>query len=347
VDNTEFVLKHMVLTGLADMEVRKDVFRTPGLDKKSLADTVAIIEAGETADRAIFGPGEAGPTGNPKRDSRGLSHWDECLLRTLVCESCGKTFECCKLFRKKNGKPPILKTFTKCKPCYDTDKAPGYMEKTPETETGAMLDLEPNFGFMPSINQYGTKTHGNNSMEVGAGSMATVFAKAQQLGTSSDPTSTKVPTYPRKLVRAKVDSFRWNQKNQSTPPKVEQMATIGYGRRTHKAVRVPNMIFSNGNGWMNKNSEEHPTLTVTVSTESADYSHLSLPTPSISPKTVRVVADSGCQSSLMGLQTYYSLGLKKSDLVKCESRLSAVNRQQIEILGAIFLCLSGKDNNTG
>jgi hypothetical protein len=128
---------------------------------------------------------------------------------------------------------------------------------------------------------------------------------------------------------------------------MDQMATIGSGRRTHKAVRVPNMIFSNNNGWENKNSEEHPTLVITVSTDAADYGHLSLPTPNISPKTVRVVTDSGCQSRLIGLQTFYNLGLKKSDLVKCESGLSAVNREKIEILGAIFLRLSGKDITTG
>jgi hypothetical protein len=77
VDITEFVLKHVVINGLADADVRKDVFRTPDLDKKSLADTVAIIEAGETAGRAIVTPGEAGPMGNPHRDSCGLGHRDQ------------------------------------------------------------------------------------------------------------------------------------------------------------------------------------------------------------------------------------------------------------------------------
>jgi hypothetical protein len=125
------------------------------------------------------------------------------------------------------------------------------------------------------------------------------------------------------------------------------MATVRIGRRSHKAVRVPNMLFSKANGWKKGSSEEQPMITVTVSTDDKDYQHLSLPTPRISPQKVRAVADSGCQSSLMGLETYYSLGFKKSDLVRCESRLSAVNGEKIEILGAIFLRLSGKDNSTG
>jgi hypothetical protein len=162
VDITEFVLKHVVINGLANTEVRKDVFCTPELDKKSLVDTVAIIEAGETTSRAIISPGEAGPIGNPKRDSCGLGHRDnknamsddKCLLRTLECESCKKTFKCCKLYQRKDGKPPVLKTFTKCKPCFNRDKALGDAEKTPEVEMGAMSNQEtqePNFSFLASV----------------------------------------------------------------------------------------------------------------------------------------------------------------------------------------------------
>jgi hypothetical protein len=245
VDITEFILKHMVINGLADTEVRKDVFHTPDLGKKLLADMVAIIEAGETASRAIISPSKAGPIGNPRRDSCGLGYRDnkpavpddKCLLHTLECESCKKTFKFCKLYQRKDGKPPTLKTFTKCKPCFDRDKALGSTEKTPDAEMGAMSDQEtqePNFGFLASVDQYGTETHANNSVEAGAGSMAAVFAKAHQSGTLSDPTVLKVPMSHHKLVRAKTDSFRWNWKNQSSPPSIQQMATIGRGRRSQK-----------------------------------------------------------------------------------------------------------------
>jgi hypothetical protein len=129
VDITEFILKHVVINGLADTEVRKDMFCTPDLDNKSLVDTVAIIEAGETAGRAIIGTGEAGPIGNPRRDGRGAGHRDfkgatpddKQLQKPLKCEKCKKLFKCCKLYQRRDGKPPMLKTFTKCKPCYDKE----------------------------------------------------------------------------------------------------------------------------------------------------------------------------------------------------------------------------------
>jgi hypothetical protein len=358
VDITEFILKHVVINSLSDTKVRKDVLRTSDLDQKSLAETVAIIEVGETASRAIVNPSKVGPIGNPRRDSCGQGHRDnkpmvpddKCLLRTIECESCKKLFKCCKLYQRKDGNPPVLKMFTKCKPCWDRDKPPTGTEKNPDAEMGAMVGGETqksDFGFMASVELRGTESHAVNSMAVGAGSMAAVFAKLHQSGTSSDPTIIKVPMCRNTLIRAKTDSFRWNQKNWSSPPNMHQMATVRNGRRSHKAIRVPNMLFSNVNGWGKGNPEEHPTITVTVSTENSEYDHLSLPMPQISPKTVRAVTDSRCQSSLMGLETYYSLGLKKSDLVRCESGLSAINGEKIEILGAIFLRLSGKDCNMG
>jgi hypothetical protein len=106
------------------------------------------------------------------------------------------------------------------------------------------------------------------------------------------------------------------------------------------------MHFSRANRWKKGDSEDQPTVMVTMSTEDCDYENLLLPMTRIHPKTTRAVADSGCQSSLMGLETFYSLGLKKTDLVKCKSGLS-VNSENIEISGAIFLRLSGKDTTTG
>jgi hypothetical protein len=43
VDITDFVIKHVVINGLADTEARKDVFHTPGLNKVSSASTVTTI----------------------------------------------------------------------------------------------------------------------------------------------------------------------------------------------------------------------------------------------------------------------------------------------------------------
>ena len=60
-----------------------------------------------------------------------------------------------------------------------------------------------------------------------------------------------------------------------------------------------------------------------------------------------VIADSGCQSSLLGLKTFYKFGLKKSSLVPVKGKMSAINGEGIDVQGAIFLRLTGTDANTG
>jgi hypothetical protein len=76
VDITNIILKHVVIKGLSDPDIRRDNLRTPDLDDKSLTETLAIIEVGETASRALVDPSEAGQVGNPGRDSRSQGHRD-------------------------------------------------------------------------------------------------------------------------------------------------------------------------------------------------------------------------------------------------------------------------------
>ena len=55
-----------------------------------------------------------------------------------------------------------------------------------------------------------------------------------------------------------------------------------------------------------------------------------------------MTADTGCQSVLVGIKIIHRLGFKKSDLKPVKTKMSAVNRDVIPILGAVILRLSGK-----
>ena len=59
------------------------------------------------------------------------------------------------------------------------------------------------------------------------------------------------------------------------------------------------------------------------------------------------MVDSGCQSVLLGLKMFNQFGLKKSCLVPVKGQMSAINGEGIDILGAVFLRLEGKDANNG
>ena len=55
-----------------------------------------------------------------------------------------------------------------------------------------------------------------------------------------------------------------------------------------------------------------------------------------------MTADTGCQSVLVGIKIIHRLSFKKSDLIVVKTRMSAVKRDVIPILGAVILRLSGK-----
>ena len=93
--------------------------------------------------------------------------------------------------------------------------------------------------------------------------------------------------------------------------------------------------------------EPHPVVDLIVSIDQSDYDHLRLPCPKMRPMKCSVVVDSGCQSVLLGLKMFNQFGLKKSCLVPVKGQMSAINGEGIDILGAVFLRLEGKDANNG
>ena len=72
--------------------------------------------------------------------------------------------------------------------------------------------------------------------------------------------------------------------------------------------------------------------------------HLPSPPPPPPRKTasVNAVADSDAQTCLMGLQSLHKLGLRKEHLTKVTKLVFAANNEEISILGAVFLRLSGR-----
>ena len=59
-----------------------------------------------------------------------------------------------------------------------------------------------------------------------------------------------------------------------------------------------------------------------------------------------MTADTGCQSVLVGIKINHRLGFKKLDLIPMKTKMSAVNRDVIPILGAVILRrLSGKSGS--
>ena len=88
----------------------------------------------------------------------------------------------------------------------------------------------------------------------------------------------------------------------------------------------------------------HPSLRLRVATEFGDYNDIGAPFPDIMPSYVSVVTDTGAQSCLWSLADFYRCGFKDSDLIPVKRTMVAANQEEIEIAGAIFVRLSGKDS---
>ena len=71
------------------------------------------------------------------------------------------------------------------------------------------------------------------------------------------------------------------------------------------SVPMPHHIIDGTRGWMQAPVEPHPVVTLKVFTDESDYNHLCLPCPKMRPQKCPCVADSGCQSVLLGLKVFH------------------------------------------
>ena len=80
-------------------------------------------------------------------------------------------------------------------------------------------------------------------------------------------------------------------------------------------------------------------LTLTTTVHPADYQALGFPFPTT--PLISVMADTGCQSWLTSLQVIQRLGLTKHNLIPVTMHMYAANNNNIKILGAVILRLTG------
>ena len=132
IDFTNIMVKDVVISGLVDDDLKREVLGWPDLDEKSLEDTISFIEAKEMARDALDkGPTNAGISGYKKGKNEGKSSVK------ISCKTCKKEID--KYVYNKRQKKTI--EVTMCLPCWK--KANPKKEKPPadntEDETGALL----------------------------------------------------------------------------------------------------------------------------------------------------------------------------------------------------------------
>ena len=149
VDYTDDIVKYVLLAGVADEEIKRDVLGLGSdLDLKSLNDTISLIESKEMAARAMSStPNGAGHvaaalnnTPTPQKHNASGDIRNKLALRTN-CKKCQTSMPKFVQFRMKSGSSK-LREFELCKDCWKKENKDSVKDTTKNSPvvTGAIFD---------------------------------------------------------------------------------------------------------------------------------------------------------------------------------------------------------------
>ena len=127
VDYTEDIVKHVILAGIVDEDIQREVLGLEGLDAKSLNDTIATIENKEMAARAMSSalpaasPNISAAHTQPPKNTAANNALRTKLAQKTNCKKCNVSMQKFKQFKPRSG-PPKLREFDMCKECWDSEK---------------------------------------------------------------------------------------------------------------------------------------------------------------------------------------------------------------------------------
>ena len=263
IDFTDIILKDVLVAGLADEDIRKEVLGWENLDDKDINQTISFIESKEMAADAM-----------PSKkvvSNASISNYksDKKQQETL-----------------NNSKRPEGKI--SCSKCHvNTDK----------------------FIWSPRKNKY---------VEC---------------------------TVCRSCWRKSRNKLSNNNKSEASALIIGAVTSSGNhnSSKTSSEMKLDHYIFSDQEGWKVSESVEHPTVPLTLSTDKEAYSQIGARCPKYCSQVVKVITDTGAQSCLWGLNECLRAGFKQSNLLPVKRTMVAANREVINIVGALFVQLSGKD----
>ena len=110
-----------------------------------------------------------------------------------------------------------------------------------------------------------------------------------------------------------------------------------------KMVALDHHIYDSlSNTWSRKKSQPQPCIQMEIQPSPQDYAALGFSPPSkIKAIMSPAVADTGCQSCLVGMSIIQRMGLNHTDLIPVKMKMRAANGQGITIRGAVILRISG------
>ena len=98
--------------------------------------------------------------------------------------------------------------------------------------------------------------------------------------------------------------------------------------------------------WIERPSKPHPTITVSMTplrTDHEELSHAIGRKSKLSSLTIPMIADSGCQSSVIPLQTAFAMGYGKKDIMPVRLTMRGAISEDLGVEGGVIVQVSIKD----
>ena len=152
VDYTEDIVKYVIISGIVDDDIKKDILSYTDLDSRSLNDTIALVESKEMAVRAMtskVGSENSVAAASNSQKTSTVKSTQEKLAIKWKCRNCDSQIQRFKLVRDRGGKGKILKEFNLCKECWkqssksESTRPPRKWVESNADQTGALFDTLP------------------------------------------------------------------------------------------------------------------------------------------------------------------------------------------------------------
>ena len=124
------------------------------------------------------------------------------------------------------------------------------------------------------------------------------------------------------------------------------MASVRKAINEANGFKVPHMLYDQLR-WIKNNPPSHPTISLSVTVSVNGYQENNLRPPPATRRRnadLNCLADTGCQACCMGLTQLHALGLTRKDLLLPVLNLKAANSSGINIIGVVFIMVTGFDN---
>ena len=327
VDYTSEMIRHVILNGLYDDEIKRDVFGQNNLDGMDVGDLVSLIEGKETARDATSSASTSAISQFKRRQQKDdvKQQKDDVNVdynRKEKCRTCGNSFN---IYRKLYGGRPNKAPFVDCLDCWKKNNHRGKHDNTKRRDDTHTKDASAVTFDISVIQEAQQGIEENSNM--------TVLVQGDDEQTEILPAND--------MQQAVVDN-----------PSVAGETVEYTNPDSSNMTRVPlptvlrHHVFTNGN-WKLKLAQPHPTVDLTVSTNKSDYDQFGLRYTPLADHPIAAIVDSGAQCCLWGWTDCQAAGLTRKDLVPVKQKLNAVSMSRIKIHGAVILRMYGTSSSGG